>query len=64
MYLYDFALIAWADDKVSDEEIQVLKSFALRFGVQEGEVQPLVDLLLEKAKEHISHEDLMREFSE
>ena len=64
LYLYDFALIAWADDKVSDEEIQVLKSFALRFGVQEGEVQPLVDLLLEKAKEHISHEDLMREFSE
>ena len=64
LYLYDFALIAWADDKVSDEEIQVLKSFALRCGVQEGEVQPLVDLLLEKAKEHISHEDLMREFSE
>lgn len=63
-YLYDFALVAWADGKVSDEEVQVLKRFALRFGVQEGEVQPLIDLLLEKAKEHISHEDLMKEFSE
>ncbi len=64
LYLYDFALIAWADGKVAEEEVQVLKHFARRFGVQEGEVQSLVDLLLEKAREHISHEDLMKEFSE
>ena len=64
LYLYDFALIAWADGKVADEEVQVLKRFALRFGVRKEEVEPLVDLLLYKAKEHISHEELMKEFSE
>lgn len=64
IYLYDFALIAWADGTVVDEEMQVLKRFALRFGVRDKEVQPLVDLLLEKAKEHLSHKDLMKEFTE
>lgn len=64
LFLYDFALIAWADGKVANEELSLIKQFALRFGVQNDEVQPLVDFLLEKAKKHISHEELLKEFTE
>ena len=64
LYLYDFALIAWADGSVVDEERQMLEHFALRFGVQPDEVKPLIDLLLDKAEQHLSHEELMKEFSE
>ncbi|MBR1799764.1 MAG: hypothetical protein IJ761_07740 [Bacteroidales bacterium] len=64
LYLYDFALIAWANGEVVDEERQMMERFALRFGVQPDEVKPLIDLLLEKAEQHLSHEDLMKAFSE
>lgn len=64
LYLYDFALIAWADGEVVDEERQMMKRFALRFGVQEDEVDALIDLLLEKAQTQLSHEELLKEFTE
>lgn len=64
LYLYDFALIAWADGEVVDEERQMMKRFALRFGVQEDKVDAFVDLLLEKAQKQLSHEELLKEFTE
>ena len=64
LYLYDFALIAWADGSVVAEERQMIEHFALRFGVQPDEVKPLIDLLFDKAEQHLSHEELMKEFSE
>lgn len=64
LFLYDFALIAWADGEVAKEEKSLMYRFALRFGVQEKEVQSLIEFLLDKAKTHMSHEDLMKEFTE
>ena len=64
LYLYDFALIAWADGAVVDEERQIMERFAVRFGVQPDAVKPLIDILLEKAQQHLSHDELMKEVSE
>ena len=64
IYLYDFALVAWADGSIADEELHLLKTYARRFGIVEDAIDPLVKLLLEKAKEHLSHEELMKEFTE
>ena len=63
-YLYDFALIAWADESIADEELHLLKTYARKFGVVEESIDPLVNLLIEKAKEHLSHEELMKEFTD
>ena len=46
LYLYDVALIAWADGKVVDEERALMERLALRFDVKEDEVQTLVDFLI------------------
>ena len=64
LYLYDFALIAWADGEVADVEKTTMERYAKRFGVVEEEVHSLVEFLLNKAKQHLSHEELMKEFTE
>lgn len=64
IFLYDLALIAWANGEVDDEEKHLLKVYAKKFGIIESEIDELIGFLLEKAKEHLSHEQLLKEFSE
>lgn len=64
IFLYDLALIAWANGEVDDEEKHLLKVYAKKFGIIESEIDELIGFLLEKAKEHMSHEQLLKEFSE
>lgn len=64
LYLYDFALISWADGEVADIEKSTMARYAKRFGIVDEEINPLVDFLLDKAKLHLTHEELMKEFSE
>lgn len=64
IFLYDLALIAWANEKIDEEEVHLLKVYAKKFGIVEDEIDELVGFLLEKAKVHLSHEELLKEFSE
>lgn len=60
-YLYDLAIMIWADNLVTDDEITTLKKYCLKFGFLEENVTELCDFLLAKAKVKTSKEDLIKE---
>lgn len=64
LYLYDLALIAWADGKVTDDEKYLLNVYAERFGVKKEEKEKLISYLLNEAQKKLSHEAILKEFSE
>ena len=63
LYLYDLAIIAWADGKITDDEKYLLSKYAKKFGVVQEETEALINFLLEKAQNKLSQEELLKEFS-
>ncbi len=50
-YLYELALIACADGIIKQEEIQLLKYYALEFGFKKENIDEIVEFLIANAKE-------------
>src|SRR5690606_29640627 len=50
-YLYDLAVMIWADKKVTDDEYITLKKYCRKFEFLEENITELADYLLESAKE-------------
>lgn len=63
-YLYDFALMIWADNVVTDDEKSALKKYILRFEFKKEAVEELCNYLLESAKHNKSKEDLLNELND
>lgn len=61
--LYEMALVAWADGKLEDSERQLLKRYALLYGVEEEKAEALVEYLLDKAKDNVKEEDIIKELN-
>ena len=64
IYLYDMASLAWADGKITDEEKGLLRQTAMKFGFEEDKVDEVSDLMLEKAKQKLTHSQVIKEFFE
>jgi len=64
LYLYDMALMAWADGKIVDDEKELLKKTMKKFGIIDSEINELTEFLLAKAKEKLTHEQLLKEFGD
>lgn len=64
LYLYDMALMAWADGKIVDDEKELLKKTMKKFGIIDSEVDSLAEFLLTKAQEKLTHEQLLKEFGD
>lgn len=62
-YLYDFALMIWADEKVTDDEYNTLKKYCRKFEFLEDKIIPLTDYLIESAKEGKSKESILFELN-
>lgn len=60
-YLYDLAIMIWADNVVTEDEINTLKKYCLKFGFFEENIVELSNYLLEKAKEKMLKEDLIHQ---
>lgn len=58
-YLYDFAIMIWADNVVTDDEINTLKKYCLKFGFLKENIAELAEFLLKNAKENILKEELI-----
>ena len=58
-YLYDLALMIWADGKVEPDELVTLKKYCMKFGFLEDNIEALATFLLEKAKENLPKQELM-----
>ena len=60
-FLYQLALIAWANGEVIDAERELLKQTARRFGFLEENLDGITDYLLEQAKAGVPVEDVIKE---
>jgi uncharacterized tellurite resistance protein B-like protein len=58
-YLYDLALMIWADNVVTEDELNTLKKYCLKFDFKEENIDELSQFLLDNAKEKISKKELM-----
>lgn len=58
-YLYDLAIMIWADEKVTDDEYVTLKKYCKKFDFLDENISELADYLLECAKKGMPKEDLI-----
>lgn len=58
-YLYDLALMIWADDEVTNDERITLKKYCLKFGFIQENIEELSQFLLSKAQEKLPKEKLI-----
>lgn len=58
-YLYDFALMIWADGKVEDFEKEYLLRFCRIFGFLDEEIENIANFLLSEAKKGTSFQTLI-----
>lgn len=58
-YLYDLAVMIWADGIATPDELNTLKKYCLKFGFLEENTQELVDFLLHHAEKNLPKEDLI-----
>lgn len=57
-YLYDLALMIWADGIITEDETNTLKKYCLKFEFLEENIDDICVFLLENAKEKISLKEL------
>ena len=63
-YLYDLAIMIWADDVATEDEINTLKKYCLKFGFLDENVEELSRFLLENAKNKVSKKELFIKIQE
>lgn len=58
-YLYDLAVMIWADRKVTEDEYITLKKYCRKFEFLEENITQLADYLLESAKKDLPKEEII-----
>lgn len=58
-YLYDLAVMIWADEIVTEDEYITLKKYCLKFEFLDENITELADYLLESAKKGLSKEEII-----
>lgn len=62
-YLYDFAVMIWADSVITEDELITLKKYAKKFEFLDENIDELCDYLLEAAKQEKSKESIILELN-
>lgn len=62
-FLYELALIAWADGVIEDSEKELLCRYALKMGFLESNIAGIIDFLLEKAQHNAPIEEVLSEIN-
>lgn len=62
--LYEMALIAWADGELEESERNMLRRYASLYGVNEDSIDELVDCLLDKAKDNMDLQEVLKELND
>lgn len=62
-YLYDLALMIWADNKVTEDEKITLQKYCKKFGFLEQNVEELAEYLLNQAEERKSLAQILDELN-
>ena len=61
--LYEMAIIAWADGVLEESERNMLRRYAAMYGVNEENIDELVDFLLNQAKENADEKEVIRQLN-
>lgn len=61
--LYEMALIAWADGVLEDSERNLLRRYAMKYGVDESSIDELSEFLFERAKNNADVKDVIQELN-
>ncbi|MBR1687949.1 MAG: TerB family tellurite resistance protein [Prevotella sp.] len=61
--LYQMALIAWADGELETSERNLLRRYAVLYGVNDEDIDELVDFLLQRAKDNVKEADVIKELN-
>lgn len=62
-YLYDLALMIWADGVVTEDERNTLSKYCKRFNFLDENIEELTEYLLEKAKNNIKKSVIINELN-
>lgn len=62
--LYDLAQIVWADGKIDEAEISLMKKFCQRMNFKDENIDKIVGFVLEEVKNGVSEEELLRKIKE
>lgn len=62
-YLYDFAIMIWADKKITEDESNTLKKYCRKFEFLDENIEALSNYLLESAQQNKSTEEILRELN-
>lgn len=60
-YLYDLAVMIWADGVVTEDEIITLKKYCIKFGFLDENIEEISSFLLENAKNKTSKIELLNQ---
>lgn len=58
-YLYDLAIMIWADEVITDDEYITLKKYCKKFEFLDENITQLADFLLDAAKKGTAKEELI-----
>ena len=59
-YLYDLAVMIWADEVVSEDEYNTLKKYCKKFEFLEENIPDLADYLIDCAKKNLNKEEIIK----
>lgn len=62
-FLYDFAVMAWADGVITEDELNTLKKYCKKFEFLDENISALADYLLESAKTEKSFHEILVELN-
>ena len=58
--LYEMALIAWADGIIEESEQNLLRRYALMYGIKEERIENLINFLFSKARENANEDEVIK----
>lgn len=62
-YLYDLAVMIWADEKVTEDEYNTLKKYCKKFEFLDENIPKMMDYLLECAKSGTDKDKIINELN-
>ena len=62
-YLYDFAQMIWADEKITEDEMNAFKKYCKKFEFLDENVDELTEYLLDNAKQKNSLSNILEELN-
>ncbi|CAD0005204.1 MULTISPECIES: hypothetical protein [Flavobacterium] len=62
-YLYDLTRIIWADEKITDDELNMLRKYCRKFDFVEENINDLSDYLIECVQKNIGKEEIISQLN-